>query len=160
MELKLNVGFLEGLGVGTFLAWFLGKFLPVLYKDWSSKKSERTKAAIQRCDAVSDACHKILKKSVLVYCSEYDRAESLQLRTDFNDLSILIKELNSDLIFIKKSDLIVGDDLIISFRQKVTNKIFEIRSDNFLVTDPLIVEIDDAGQRVIEKFRQISRELR
>lgn len=156
----MDTEFLAGVGVGAVGGWFFGKIIPLLLKHWLSTKSERKKAAIIRCDAVSDSAHKILKQAAIVYCGKYDLAKSLQLKTDFKEFAILIKELNNDLIFIGKSELVVDNSLIIDFRQKITGNAFSLREDVYLYTDPLINDIESVGERVVEKFRNISRELR
>jgi len=132
----------------------------MLIKHWLLTKSERKKAAIMRCDAVSDSAHKIMKQAAVVYCSKYELAKSLQLKADFGEFAMLIKELNNDLIFIGKSELIVDNSLIIDFRQKITGNVFSLREDVYLYTDPLIHHIESIGARVVEKLRNISRELR
>lgn len=156
----MNFDFLGGLGVGAAALYLIKKFFPILLKRHLDKKSEKLKNVVARCTNNIELVHKLIKSSAIIYCNDYDRYKSIELKAEFHEFSMRINQLNTELKSVDRSDLHLDNSFLIRFRQCVTNELFSLRSEKYNFNDPLICDIYSSGEAVIEKLQSISMALR
>lgn len=156
---ELSNDFWSGLGVGAALGGLTVKIISIVFKEWLNKNNRKKAAIAKTCESICDRCHKLVKATIINYCSEYNRDKSLELTADFKELAALVKELNKDLDSVNKSNYCISNSLIIDLRQKLTSNIFSLRNEKYNYTDPLIQDIELSSERLIEALKNISRQV-
>lgn len=143
--------------LGAVLSWILGKVLPIFLKEILDGKREKRKTIVSRSNELCDAIHEITKNAVNFYCLDFDRQKAVQIKADYHNISLLLKELNNDLNTFGSSTYQVQSKIIIDFRQAVTDKIFALRDYRYNADDPIVVNIYDKSTDLIGCLRAITR---
>lgn len=155
----MDIEFWSGLGLGAFGTLALQKIFPIILKAHFDAKKEKKKIIIDRSGKLCDEVHKLVKAAISCYCLDYNRSTSVSVKSEFQAVSVLINELNKDLIAAGYKDMQVESKIIIDMRQAITGKLLELRTDRYNFSDMHIIQIDRAGEIVLERLREISRQI-
>lgn len=151
--------FWSGLTVGAVGAFILNKLLPIILKAHFDAKKDRKKIIVERSNKLCDDVHKLVKAAISCYCLDYDREVSVSIRADFQSVSKLVNELNKDLGAAGFENMQIEPRIIVDLRQAITGKLFEIRSERYNYSDIEIVHIDEKSDLLLERLREISRQI-